>query len=298
MANSRIRIDPISMIFLLLLMVWNILIIIPYHSSLPISSTSSQPFYKAIRERLFIPKTFPTNLFKSNFRRSLFSSSSPSSLNENDELLLNTMKDRLLLIKPILFQRSIPSRKRSCLINAGLSNNCDFRDFISAANARRIWESQASPGKRSAIYSNFNDIVSKSSDSDLSPSLSSSSTTSSSPSSSSSYGNKLSPLSNSIQSKDSLGLMEENDSPSSQLIESFRDRKEDDQSNQSIRNLLNPINPEQTILAKNSIENDRIIKRMNCISGLPGGDCENFFLGSESLGQDFLRPGGRNPGKR
>lgn len=56
--------------------------------------------------------------------------------------------------------------------------------------------------------------------------------------------------------------------------------------------------PEQTILAKNSIENDRIIKRMNCISGLPGGDCENFFLGSESLGQDFLRPGGRNPGKR
>ncbi|KAI7698091.1 hypothetical protein SSS_04745 [Sarcoptes scabiei] len=166
MANSRIRIDPISMIFLLLLMVWNILIIIPYHSSLPISSTSSQPFYKAIRERLFIPKTFPTNLFKSNFRRSLFSSSSPSSLNENDELLLNTMKDRLLLIKPILFQRSIPS------------------------------------------------------------------------------------------------------------------------------------SPEQTILAKNSIENDRIIKRMNCISGLPGGDCENFFLGSESLGQDFLRPGGRNPGKR
>lgn len=49
-------------------------------------------------------------------------------------------------------------RKRSCLINAGLSNNCDFRDFISAANARRIWESQSSPGKRSINplqYSNY-----------------------------------------------------------------------------------------------------------------------------------------------
>lgn len=39
-------------------------------------------------------------------------------------------------------------------------------------------------------------------------------------------------------------------------------------------------------------------KRMQCISGLPGGDCENSFLGGESLGQDFLRPGGRNPGRR
>lgn len=46
------------------------------------------------------------------------------------------------------------------------------------------------------------------------------------------------------------------------------------------------------------VNNDRlIIKRMECISGLPGGDCENSFLGGESLGQDFLRPGGRNPGK-
>lgn len=39
-------------------------------------------------------------------------------------------------------------------------------------------------------------------------------------------------------------------------------------------------------------------KRMNCMVGLPGGDCENSFLDGESLGQDFLRPGGRNPGRR
>ncbi|OTF84210.1 hypothetical protein BLA29_012718 [Euroglyphus maynei] len=46
-------------------------------------------------------------------------------------------------------------------------------------------------------------------------------------------------------------------------------------------------------------DNERLImKRMECISGLPGGDCENSFLGGESLVQDFLRPGGRNPGRR
>ncbi|OTF78320.1 hypothetical protein BLA29_012048, partial [Euroglyphus maynei] len=44
--------------------------------------------------------------------------------------------------------RFVLLRKRSCLINAGLSNNCDFRDFITASNARRIWESQTSPGKK------------------------------------------------------------------------------------------------------------------------------------------------------
>lgn len=48
------------------------------------------------------------------------------------------------------YEHMMMDRKRSCLINAGLSNNCDFRDFISASNARRIWESQASPGKRSS----------------------------------------------------------------------------------------------------------------------------------------------------
>ena len=41
-------------------------------------------------------------------------------------------------------------RKRSCFINAGMTNNCDFKDLISAASARRIWQSpNLSPGKRS-----------------------------------------------------------------------------------------------------------------------------------------------------
>ncbi len=39
-------------------------------------------------------------------------------------------------------------RKRTCYINAGMTHNCDFKDLISAMNARRFWESTHSPGRR------------------------------------------------------------------------------------------------------------------------------------------------------
>ncbi len=42
-------------------------------------------------------------------------------------------------------------RKRSCFINAGMGNNCDFKDLISAASARRIWQSPNSPGKKRSV---------------------------------------------------------------------------------------------------------------------------------------------------
>ncbi|CAG2103502.1 unnamed protein product [Medioppia subpectinata] len=37
---------------------------------------------------------------------------------------------------------------RTCYINAGMNHNCDFKDLISAMNARRFWESTHSPGRR------------------------------------------------------------------------------------------------------------------------------------------------------
>ena len=45
------------------------------------------------------------------------------------------------------------NRKRSCFIGAGMGNNCDFKDLISATSARRIWQSPNSPGKRSVSAS-------------------------------------------------------------------------------------------------------------------------------------------------
>ncbi|XP_054169348.1 uncharacterized protein LOC128966523 [Oppia nitens] len=39
-------------------------------------------------------------------------------------------------------------QKRNCYINAGMNHNCDFKDLISALNARRFWESTHSPGRR------------------------------------------------------------------------------------------------------------------------------------------------------
>lgn len=40
------------------------------------------------------------------------------------------------------------NRKRTCYINAGMTHNCDFKDLVSAMNARKFWESSSSPGKR------------------------------------------------------------------------------------------------------------------------------------------------------
>src|SRR6218665_1663660 len=49
-----------------------------------------------------------------------------------------------------LYLLLVLKRKRSCFINAGMTNNCDFKDLISATSARRIWQSpNLSPGKRS-----------------------------------------------------------------------------------------------------------------------------------------------------
>ena len=49
--------------------------------------------------------------------------------------------------------RNVAFRKLSCFIGAGMGNNCDFKDLISATSARRIWQSPNSPGKRSVSAS-------------------------------------------------------------------------------------------------------------------------------------------------
>lgn len=40
------------------------------------------------------------------------------------------------------------------------------------------------------------------------------------------------------------------------------------------------------------------VKRRNCIAGIPAGDCDSNSLGNEGSAQDFLRPGGRHPGRK
>nr|XP_027200963.1 uncharacterized protein LOC113794991 [Dermatophagoides pteronyssinus] len=208
-----------------------------------------------------------------------------------DDQFFNNIKDRLFMLQPIMLihgggkgiggnfddnGNGYISRKRSCLINAGLSNNCDFRDFISASNARRIWESQASPGKKrnseSSTTYRFLPINNR-----LLSSLSNN------PSSSLSYNTWFSEQQQ--QQQPSSKLLIDNDDLIKNIEVPHRIT-----SSSSINGNGNQERP--------LVNNDRlIIKRMECISGLPGGDCENSFLGGESLGQDFLRPGGRNPGK-
>ncbi|KAG9510534.1 Ribose-5-phosphate isomerase [Fragariocoptes setiger] len=41
-------------------------------------------------------------------------------------------------------------RKRTCLINSGLSHDCDMKDFLAALSYRRMWDSPSSPGKTGA----------------------------------------------------------------------------------------------------------------------------------------------------
>ena len=43
---------------------------------------------------------------------------------------------------------SLKTRKRTCYINAGMTHNCDFKELLSAVNARKFWESSHSPGRR------------------------------------------------------------------------------------------------------------------------------------------------------
>lgn len=51
-------------------------------------------------------------------------------------------------------------RKRTCYINAGMTHNCDFKDLLSAMNARRFWESQHSPGRKKRNTINPNPTIS------------------------------------------------------------------------------------------------------------------------------------------
>ena len=42
----------------------------------------------------------------------------------------------------------LPRKRTSCFINAGLSHNCDIRDFLGAFEENKYWNSFDSPGKR------------------------------------------------------------------------------------------------------------------------------------------------------
>ncbi|KAH9403340.1 hypothetical protein TYRP_015223 [Tyrophagus putrescentiae] len=177
-------------------------------------------------------------LQRASFRLSQLPSSSSNGNSDSGDFF-SSLRDRVYLIRP--FARNPFTRKRSCFINAGMGNNCDFKDLISAASARRIWQSPNSPGKKRSVL----------------PALTSSSSSS------------------------------DESSPSSSSAE-------------LLRNYLAAVAANEPALnsPSSSSYSSSVQKRMQCISGLPGGDCENSFLGGESLGQDFLRPGGRNPGRR
>ncbi|XP_046908101.1 uncharacterized protein LOC124500662 [Dermatophagoides farinae] len=243
----------------------------------------------------------PRSLYRnSNYRLRLLPSTTNSLFNIPnrqqqsslfDDQFFYKIRDRLFMLQPImLFHNGVMddsngngyvSRKRSCLINAGLSNNCDFRDFISASNARRIWESQASPGKRSSnSLSTYHSYQ-------VPPINRLSYYSSSYPSSydSSSYKSWLLEQQQQQQQKPSIiddeSMIKNIDIPHQITSSSIND------------NNGNRAKQPMALAAYQRL----LIKRMECLSGLPGGDCENSFLGGESLGQDFLRPGGRNPGR-
>jgi len=48
---------------------------------------------------------------------------------------------------------SQPMKKRMCLINAGMSHGCDYKDLMGAMRESNFWNSASSPGKRKRTQS-------------------------------------------------------------------------------------------------------------------------------------------------